>query len=115
MAYNKDLEIRIDEALKVFPKDITGQLGKKKMFGGLAFLYRGKMTVGIVKEEMMVRVISVKMDKALKMAHVRSMDFTGRSMKEFIFVSPDGFRTEAQLQHWLELGIEHAESKLSQK
>lgn len=33
-------------------------------------------------------------------------------MKEFVYVSPDGFKTEETLQHWIELGLEHAKSKL---
>jgi len=48
----------------------------------------------------------------LKMEAVRPMDFTNRPMKEFIFVAAKGFKTEEQLQNWIELGIEHAQSKL---
>jgi len=111
MAYNEDLEKRLDFALQVFPKKISKHLSKKKMFGGLAIMYKGKMTVGIVKNDLMVRVISGKMDAILKMESVRPMDFTNRPMKEFIYVSPKGFETEEQLQNWIELGIEHAINK----
>ena len=40
------------------------------------------------------------------------MDFTGKPMKEFLFVEPAAFQSEKQLSDWIELGIEHAESKL---
>ncbi|HMB61423.1 MAG TPA: TfoX/Sxy family protein [Eudoraea sp.] len=113
MAYSEALEHRIDIALNAFPKDITDRLSKKKMFGGIAFLYGGKMTVGVVKEELMVRVISERMGTALNKRHVRPMDFTNRPMKEFVFVSPDGIRSEEQLLSWISLGIEHAKMKLS--
>ena len=83
------------------------------MFGGLAFLYRGKMTVGIIKNDLMVRVPADKMNALLSKNYVRPMDFTNRPLKEFIYVSEQGFKTE--LQQWIELGLEHARSKLNDK
>jgi len=112
MAYDEDLEKRLDFALKVFPKSISDFISKKKMFGGLAIMYKGKMTVGIVKNDLMVRVVESKMNDVLKMEAVRPMDFTNRPMKEFIYVAAKGFETEEQLQNWIELGIEHAQNKL---
>lgn len=108
MAYNEEIASRIRHALAIFPDNFT----EKKMFGGVAFLYSGKMTVGPVKNDLMVRVISDKMPDVLAQEFVRPMDFTGKPMKEFVFVSPEGFKTEEQLQNWIELGLEHAKSKL---
>ena len=108
MAYNQELALRIREQLKLFPEAFT----EKKMFGGLSFLYRGKMTVGIIKNELAVRVISDKMPQIMQSPHVRPMDFTKRPMKEFIYVAPAGFATETQLQDFINLGLEHAKSKL---
>ena len=82
------------------------------MFGGLSFLYKGNMTGGIVKEELAVRVVASKMETVLQNEHVRPMDFSKRPMKEFVYVSQEGFKTEAQLLQWIELGLEHAKSKL---
>ena len=76
-------------------------------------MYKGKMTVGIVKEDLMVRVIESKMPKVLANSSVRPMDFTKRPMKEFIYVSDSGYAVEADLQYWLELGLEHAKTKVS--
>jgi TfoX/Sxy family transcriptional regulator of competence genes len=112
MAYNKELEKRLEYALKLFPRNITEHISRKKMFGGLAIMFKGKMTVGIIKNDLMVRVIGSKMDEILKMGFVRPMDFTTRPMKEFIYVSPKGVETEEQLQNWIELGLEHAKNKL---
>ena len=92
----------------MFPEDFT----EKKMFGGLSFLYLGKMTVGIIKDDLAVRIVGSKMEKALQNEYVRPMDFTKRAMKEFVYVSPEGFKTETQLLYWIELGLEHARSKL---
>ena len=108
MAFNEELATRIREQLKLFPEDFT----EKRMFGGLSFLYKGKMTVGIVKTDLAVRIVADKMEVELAKEAVRPMDFTKRPMKEFVYVSMDGFKTESQLLHYIELGLEHAKSKL---
>ncbi len=109
MAYSEELAIRISAALKSFPEKFE----EKKMFGGIAYLYKGKMTVGIVKDDLMVRIVSDKMDEELKKKHVRPMDFTKRPLKEFVYVSPEGFKNEEALHYWIELGLEHAKGKLN--
>ena len=113
MAYNELLEKRLSGAFDLFPIEIRDNIVLKKMFGGLAYLYKGKMTVGIIQEELAVRVVGEKMEDVLKMPEVRPMDFTKKPMKEFIYVSPEGFRTEQQLQYWIELGLEHAKRKIN--
>ena len=108
MAFNEDIAHRIRTQLKLFSEDFT----EKKMFGGLSFLYKGKMTIGIIKDELAVRIIADKMGAELVKVHVRLMDFTKRPMKEFVYVSKDGFKTETELLHYIGLGLEHAKSKL---
>ncbi len=108
MAFNEQLAKRIRAQLQLFPEEFT----EKRMFGGLSFLYQGKMTVGIVKEDLAVRIISDKMETELAKDFVRPMDFTKRPMKEFVYVSNDGLKTEIELLHYIELGLEHAKSKL---
>jgi TfoX/Sxy family transcriptional regulator of competence genes len=113
MAYDPHLAQRIAAALEIFPEAITKDIEEKKMFGGIAFLFKGKMTLGIVKGKLAVRVISDKMESVLDTKHVRPMDFTNKPMKEFVYVEPEGFKTEQQLHKWIELGLEHAQSKLN--
>jgi TfoX/Sxy family transcriptional regulator of competence genes len=108
MAFNEQLANRIREQLKYYSEEFI----EKRMFGGLSFLFKGKMTVGIIKDELAVRVIADKMEKELNKDYVRPMDFTNRPMKEFIYVSQNGFKTEEELLHYIELGLEHAKSKL---
>ncbi|WP_229732459.1 TfoX/Sxy family protein [Muriicola marianensis] len=86
---------------------------EKNMFGGIAFLLRGKMTVGIIGKELVVRVLAEKMEDLLKMDFIRPMDFSGKPMKEFVYVSPAGLEKEEQIEHWIALGIEHARYKLN--
>lgn len=105
MAYNEMLADRIRLVLGA-----REGLEEKKMFGGIAFLYKGKMACGIVKDELMVRVVDAKYETALEKPHCREMDFTGRPMKGFLFVGPEGFDTDRQLEEWVGLGIEFAEN-----
>lgn len=110
MAYNEDILLRIREAIKIFPDGFV----EKKMFGGVAFLFKGKMTIGAINNDLMVRILSSKIDIELLKEVVRPMDFTGKAMKEFVFVSEAGFKTEEQLYYWIELGLEHAKNKLKE-
>lgn len=108
MAFDEVLAQRIRQSISLIPEPFT----EKKMFGGIAFLHKGKMTVGVVKDELMVRVLLHKVPTLLSQHFVRPMDFTGKPMKEFIFVAPEGFKSEENLQFFVELGLEHAKSKL---
>ncbi|MBW2937895.1 TfoX/Sxy family protein [Aureisphaera sp. CAU 1614] len=110
MSKTEEILKRIRVALKPWEKDIV----EKKMFGGTCFLYKGKMCVGETKERLMVRVPSEKMEKALSTEFVGPMNFTGKPMKEFIFVTEKGFHTEEKLQHWIEIGVAHAKMKSEQ-
>lgn len=105
MAYDEKLAVRVRMILK-------GQcaLVEKKMFGGLAYLSQGKMFAGILKRDLVVRVGPDANDEALKKAHTRPMDFTGRPMKGYIYVSPGGTKTAGQLQTWLTKGLDFAAS-----
>lgn len=100
MAYDEQLAIRVRELLKGHRR-----LVEKKMFGGLACLSNGKMFAGILKDELVVRVGPDGNDAALKEPHTRPMDFTGRPMKGYVYVSPDGVNTPAQLRKWLLRGL----------
>jgi hypothetical protein len=72
MAYDESLAARIRQGLRG-RRNIT----ERKMFGGLAFLLDGRMFLGIVGRDLMVRVVGGEMAAALKRHHVRPMDFTG--------------------------------------
>ena len=104
MAYDEDLADRVRAAV---PRgaDVT----ERKMFGGLAFLLNGHMFAGIVGNELMVRLGYQAAQQALERDHVREMDFTGRPMKNMIFVQPPGLRGPA-LQNWITAAADHARS-----
>lgn len=104
MAYNEELAQRIRQHIQSIEP-----FTEKKMFGGLSFLYKNKMSVGIVGEQLAVRIVSEKFQDILKREHVAEMDFTKRPIKNFVYVNEPAFKTEQQLAEWIELGIEHAE------
>jgi len=106
MAYNQELAQRIRQHTKSI-QNIT----EKRMFGGLTFLYKNKMSVGIVGEQLAVRVVSEKFQNMLEREHVAEMTFTGKAIKDFVYVNAPALKTEQQLAEWIELGIEHAERK----
>jgi len=82
---------------------------EKKMFGGLAFMVRGHMACGIVKDDLMVRVGPEGYAAAMQRPHVRPMDFTGRTSKGMVYVRPPGGQG-AGLKKWIELAVKRAES-----
>jgi TfoX/Sxy family transcriptional regulator of competence genes len=102
MAYDEDLAGR---AREVMPTD--AEVTERKMFGGLAFLLRGHMFAGIVGSELMVRIGSEAAQRALELDHVREMDFTGRPMKNMIFVQPAGLHGPA-LERWITAAADYA-------
>lgn len=73
------------------------------MFGGLCLLCRGHMFLGIVNNELMARVGPQNYPHALQQPHVRQMDFTGKPMKGYVFISNEGIASDQQLEHWSEL------------
>ncbi|MCB1326654.1 MAG: TfoX/Sxy family protein [Spirochaetales bacterium] len=78
---------------------------EKRMFGGLAFMVDGHMCVGIIQDELMVRVGPDAYDSAIKLKHARPMDFTGKPMKGMLYVAPAGLKTKAALGKWIDRGL----------
>jgi len=106
MAYDEGLAQRLQDVLQ----DEPDPQETKNMFGGLCVMVRGHMTVGIVGEELMVRVGADAWEGALARPHAREMDFTGRSLKGMVYVGTEGFRTDEDLRRWIDLGLANARS-----
>ena len=81
---------------------------ERRMFGGLCFLVNGSMACGIVKSELCVRVGPDQHEQALSAPHARPMDFTGRAMRGFVYVSATGLGDSAALRKWVAMGVQHA-------
>ena len=95
---------------------IRGSLGRRKglaekrMFGGIAFLLNGNMCVGIHKSALIVRLAPEETDAALKQPHTRRFDLTGRPMKGWILVEPEGLKTDTKLGKWIQVASKYAGS-----
>jgi len=96
MAYDEGVAQRIREVLDAEPEVVD-----KKMFGGLAFMVRGHMCVGVTGSELMTRVGADQFAAALALPYAREMDFTGKALKGFIYVAEKGFEDDRDLQKWV--------------
>ena len=105
VAYDENLATRIQVILEE-----TSGLTEKKMFGGIGFLIQGNMACGVIQEDLIVRVGSEAYEKALNEPHVRVFDMTGRPMRGWIMVSPEGTRDQDDLQAWVLRGADFAKS-----
>ena len=105
MAYDEILADRVEVLLKG-----KRSIAKKKMFGGLCFMVNGNMACGVEKNKLVVRIGPESYKKTLKMKHVRKMDFTGKPLKGFIYVMPEGLRRTDSLKKWIDRGIRFAQS-----
>jgi len=101
MAYDETLAARVHDVL-------TAQkvrFKEKKMFGGVAFMVKDKMCVGVLKQDLMVRFDPELEEKVLAKKGAREMDFTKRPMKGYAFVDPSGTDTSARLRGWIDLAL----------
>lgn len=106
MAYDEELAERI-RGLLAGRDDVT----ERKMFGGIAFMVRDRMAVGVVRHDLMVRVGPGAHDEAVARPHTRPMDFTGRPMRGMVYVAPAGVADDAELARWVETGAPYAASQ----
>jgi TfoX-like protein len=106
MAYDEDLADRIREL-------IAAERGveEKRMFGGLAFLINGNMSVAASgRGGLMVRVPPDETEKLLGRENVEPMVMAGRETRGWLQVSLDGVKTKRQLQAWVTRGVDYAKS-----
>lgn len=105
MAYDEGLAERLREILADEPN-----LEEKRMFGGLSFLLNGNLSVGVIADELIVRVGPDAHAEALDQPGVRAFDFTGRSMVGWVVVAPESIEDDVALQSWVESGMRFARS-----
>jgi TfoX/Sxy family transcriptional regulator of competence genes len=105
MAFDEGLAERIRGLILDDPR-----ISERKMFGGLCFMTNGNMCFGIVGSELMLRVGADAYAETLALAHVREMDFTGRSMRGMVYVAEDGIAEDDELSQWLQRGLDYAGS-----
>lgn len=97
MAFDEVLGERLRDALAG-----RTDVAEKRMFGGLAFMVRGHMAVGIVEEDLCARVGKDGYDAALSEPGARPMDFTGKPMTTMVYVTPEAIESDEALRAWVE-------------
>jgi TfoX/Sxy family transcriptional regulator of competence genes len=102
MAYDEFLAERIRRILNGRNTDFE----EKKMMGGVCYLVDDKMCLGVVKDQLMARIDPEKFDELLLLKGSKPMDFTGKTMKGFVFVEPSGIDMDRDLEHWILLALE---------
>src|SRR5215204_7619360 len=106
VAYDEDLAHCIRELIAGEPK-VTEQ----RMFGGLAFLIGGNMSVAASgKGGLMVRVDPDGADALLAKPHTQPFEMRGRAMQGWLRVDAEGVRTKRQLEPWVKRGVAYARS-----
>ena len=77
---------------------------EKKMFGGLAFLLRGKMLIGVMGGKVLARVRDEDHDAVVKPPHVKPMDYKGRKMRGWLHVTGPSIAGGPGLRKWITSG-----------
>ena len=102
MAYDKKIAERISATFGNIP------IIEKKMFGGVGYILHGNMACGVLDDALIVRVGLEDYEAALKRPHTRVFDTTGRVMRGWVMVDPDGIANDDDLSNWVEQGIKFA-------
>jgi TfoX/Sxy family transcriptional regulator of competence genes len=105
VAYDEALASRVRVVL-----DRRDDVSERRMFGGIAFMVGDRMACGVTNDDLMVRVGKDAHDDALAEPHTRPMDFTGRPMRGYIYVSSDGTAADADLARWVNRAVDFVTS-----
>jgi TfoX/Sxy family transcriptional regulator of competence genes len=109
MAFDETLAARIRQRLTR-----RKNVAEKKMFGGVGFLLNGNLLVGVWKDSLIVRLSDEQGEAALLEPHVKEFDITGRPMKGWILIGPEGIEDDNQLSDWIQRAAKFVE-KLPKK
>ncbi len=102
MAYDEGAAHRIREALEALqPPGFV----EKKMFGGIGFMVQGNMACGINGDRLIVRIGPERYEEALGRADTVPFDITGRPMKGWVMIVPDGYESDDDLNDWVQKGV----------
>ena len=100
MAFDETLAARIRHAL-ARKKNIE----EKKMFGCICFFLNGNALVGVWKDGLIARLGPDEGEAALREPHVRAFDITGRPMRNWVVVEPEGVEDDDQLKGWIKQAV----------
>jgi TfoX/Sxy family transcriptional regulator of competence genes len=96
MPYDEEIESRINTVISRWKNTDA-----KKMFGGVCHLLDGSMFCGVYKDFLILRLGEEESKGALKLPFVRPFDITGKTMKGWVMVEKEGFKSDEALKAWL--------------
>ena len=105
MAFDEKVAQRVRQAVSAHQG-----LSERKMFGGLCLMLHGNMFAGIIGDELMLRVGKDNFAALLAQPAARPMDFTGKPMDGYLYVSPNGFADDDDLQRWMDRALDFVET-----
>jgi hypothetical protein len=100
MAFDETLAERIRQYL-ARRKNVE----ERKMFGCICFLINGNALAGVWKDRLIARLGPDEGEAALREPHVRAFDITGRPMRKWVAVEPEGVEDDEQLMGWIERAL----------
>ena len=101
------------EALAQRVRDMLSPLAtpeEKKMFGGIAFMVSGNMTVGVIQDNLIARVGLKNFEAALGKPGADLFQPTGKPMAGWVAIAPDGHQNNEDLEDWINLALEFVET-----
>jgi TfoX/Sxy family transcriptional regulator of competence genes len=111
MAYDEDLANRIRELVLS-----ESGISERRMFGGLAFLIDGNMSVSVSGQGgILLRVDPAETDALLGKPHAHPFEMRGRAMQGWLRVDAEGLKTKGQLDRWVARGVAYARSLPSKR
>jgi TfoX/Sxy family transcriptional regulator of competence genes len=106
VAYDEDLANRIRELIAA-----EDGVTEMKMFGGLAFLINGNMSVAVSGQGgLLLRAQPEDTDALSARAHAGPFVMRGREMQGWLRVDAEGVKTKRQLKSWMRRGVGYARS-----
>lgn len=103
MVYDERLAERIQDHLGDDPEIV-----EKKMFGGVAYMLRGNMAIGIHNDGLMVRVDKEEHESVLAEPGVSEMKMGNKTMRGFLVVGAETIAEDQVLASWIDRGLAYA-------
>ena len=111
MAFNEKLADRTREIISLTQDNVE----EKLMFGGVCFMVNDKMCLGVVKDRLMVRLDPEKYEEVLELEGCVPFDFSGKSMKGFVYVENEVLDETGKLNYWVDLALDYNKISKSSK
>ena len=105
MAYDAALEALLDETTHSW-----SGAQKKKMFGGVVYMTRGNICIGIWRDHLIVRAGDAAKTMMAQDGRFRPFDVTGRAMQGWAMLSPEGWQDADLRQEAIERALSFCRS-----